>query len=77
MVPYREKNLDPSHFYRFDKNDLQERYGDFLVVQRKIIDAENRILADWGPETSEQYLALNERYLKCLQKELQRMKAEK
>ena len=32
MVPYREKNLDPSHFYRFDKNDLQERYGDFLVV---------------------------------------------
>ena len=43
----------------------------------KIIDAENRILADWGPETSEQYLALNERYLKCLQKELQRMKAEK
>ena len=39
----------------------------------KIIDAENRILADWGPETSEQYLAL----LKCLQKELQRMKAEK
>ena len=43
----------------------------------KIIDAENRILADWGPETSEQYLALNERYLKRLQKELQRMKAEK
>ena len=43
----------------------------------KIIDAENRILADWGPETSEQYLALNERYLKCLQKELQRMKDEK
>ena len=39
--------------------------------------AENRILADWGSETSEQYLALNERYLKCLQKELQRMKAEK
>ena len=43
----------------------------------KIIDAENRILADWGPEAAEQYLALNERYLKCLQKELQRMKDEK
>ncbi len=44
----------------------------------KIIDAENRILADWGPEElPNNILALNERYLKCLQKELQRMKAEK
>ena len=55
----------------------QKVYSFLLRQQKKIIDAENRILADWGPETSEQYLALNERYLKCLQKELQRMKAEK
>lgn len=50
MVPYREKNLDPSHFYRFDKNDLQERYGDFLVVQRKIIDAEKIENTYWRGE---------------------------
>ena len=49
----------------------------FLTQKGKQLSSENRILADWGPETSEQYLALNERYLKCLQKELQRMKAEK
>ena len=50
MVPYREKNLDPSHFYRFDNNDLQERYGDFLVVQRKIIDAEKIENTYWRGE---------------------------
>ena len=45
----------------------------FLTQKGKQLSSET----DWGPETSEQYLALNERYLKCLQKELQRMKAEK
>ena len=42
----------------------------------KVIDAENRILAEWGPEVAEQFLALNERYLECLQRELQRLKDE-
>ena len=42
----------------------------------KVIDAENRILAEWAPEVAEQFLALNERYLECLQRELQRLKDE-
>ncbi len=42
----------------------------------KIIEAENRIFAEWGTEAAEQYLALNERYLECLQKELKRLKDE-
>lgn len=42
----------------------------------RVIDAENRILAEWGAEASEQYLSLNERYLECLQKELKRLKEE-
>ncbi len=40
----------------------------------KVIEAENRILAEWGVETAEQYLTLNERYLECLQKELQQLR---
>lgn len=42
----------------------------------KVIEAENRIFAEWGPEVAEQYLALNERYLECLRKELKRVKEE-
>ena len=43
----------------------------------KIIDAENRIFAEWGVEAAEQFLSLNERYLECLQKELQQLKNER
>lgn len=42
----------------------------------KIIEAENRIFAEWGTETAEQFLSLNERYLECLQKELKQLKNE-
>lgn len=42
----------------------------------KVIDAENRIFEEWGSEDAEKFLALNERYLKCLRKELQRLKEE-
>lgn len=50
--------------------------GKQLTAQtaEKIIDAENRIFAEWGSEVAEQYLALNERYLECLQKELKRLR---
>lgn len=40
----------------------------------KVIEAENRIFAEWGLEAAEQFLTLNERYLECLQRELQRLK---
>lgn len=52
--------------------------GKDLAAQtaEKIVEAENHIFAEWGPEIAEQYLALNERYLECLQKELKRLKDE-
>ena len=37
---------------------------------------ENRIFEEWGSEEAEKFLALNERYLKCLRAELKRLKEE-
>lgn len=42
----------------------------------KVIAAENRIFEEWGSEEAEKFLALNERYLKCLRAELKRLKEE-
>ena len=52
--------------------------GKQLAMQTagKVIDAENRIFDQWGAEAAEMFLALNERYLECLRKELTRLKEE-
>lgn len=47
MVPYREKELDPSHFYRFSENDLIGRYGCYNVIQRTVIDTQNMPNTYW------------------------------
>ncbi len=66
------------HVGRKNKRVCLTEKGKELAAQTagKVIEAENRILAEWGSEIAEQFLALNERYLECLQKELKRLKDE-
>lgn len=42
LVPYREKDLDPSHCYRFNEKDFDcgevEKNSNFKIIQRTVID---------------------------------------